>query len=850
MELSKNENGRYVPAAFDYVREKAKASKGVLEYYSSDDSVKWANELANYGILRSEWETVIETLNKDEGGLNQYFDEAKTSEKLISKFFIPAIEHKIKSVSNNGGDGSLETILINYAKKISEKETVIQERDTNRRLLVTLSELNEMSERLYSVNDEFISSIGEARGFRAALAKRILAIEAEITSLDCKMNEQKELLVHIAHEEKSKAFYEACDGFDLAVRSFEEAKEKLEKCKIALGRLRHEEDILQCAKLYKKMVDAEGKISELKKLIEEKENDSENAERIAILKYSVLIKAQEKYSVLESKQNEEKIKFETEGKSLALAKNEKQKAEECFHSADRQYIEAEAALGETKKGTKRLITRLGIEATRRFDGFFREEDIEDERTTKTEKQRQLESDIKHLQHLLKELDERKEKIPEEKSELNIEISELEKKKEQVLAAATAFDELYEKLRQFCEKYSLEESAIYSGSLRRTIQEEFEMSNAKTNKCAQDKETLEERLTAAQNGHVHILPKIMEYVHSTGISCQTGEEYLCGLVDSNVITVEDVAGILGKYPEVAYSILFDSERELNRFISAGNIDWLPAIVPLLTMEQVGLIINHEMTQTAFLAACDKTYFADKTGYCDRLAKEISELENQMERYKLRVSECEAEMVLVQQFDYSDTWRTDQGRRIEMLTNEINDLTVKVVEHEKEFKSIKDRCDLTKAELEECKDELQEVKKWMDLFAELRLKLSEEVEEYNKMQELAIIRDNADTAFHKQEDKVKAVEVSIADLKNIMEATAKDLADVQNILTQVTSASEMSVIDGELDVLYSQYITLCDSISEGLEKLNSRLQDALQEKEGLCCLDILSRILFRSRYLRLI
>ena len=111
LELSSNDNGNYVPAQFDYVREKAKSSRGLLTYYSSDDAVKWAEFLAEYGIFRTEWESVIEVLNKDEGGLNQYFDEAKTSDKLIAKFFIPAIEQKLMSVASQGTDCSLETIV-------------------------------------------------------------------------------------------------------------------------------------------------------------------------------------------------------------------------------------------------------------------------------------------------------------------------------------------------------------------------------------------------------------------------------------------------------------------------------------------------------------------------------------------------------------------------------------------------------------------------------------------------------------------------------------------------------------------------------------------------------------------
>lgn len=198
LELSSNDNGNYVPAQFDYVREKAKSSRGLLTYYSSDDAVKWAEFLAEYGIFRTEWESVIEVLNKDEGGLNQYFDEAKTSDKLIAKFFIPAIEQKLMSVASQGTDCSLETMLINYAKKIMDKESVIKQRDTNKKLLEDLEGVSEISDDLYNANDAFVANVSETRGFAAALGNRMneepvvpeydyTEVVATITSLDEKI---------------------------------------------------------------------------------------------------------------------------------------------------------------------------------------------------------------------------------------------------------------------------------------------------------------------------------------------------------------------------------------------------------------------------------------------------------------------------------------------------------------------------------------------------------------------------------------------------------------------------------------------------------------------------------------
>lgn len=234
LELSSNDNGNYVPAQFDYVREKAKSSRGLLTYYSSDDAVKWAEFLAEYGIFRTEWESVIEVLNKDEGGLNQYFDEAKTSDKLIAKFFIPAIEQKLMSVASQGTDCSLETMLINYAKKITDKESVIKQRDTNKKLLEDLEGVSEISDDLYNANDAFVANVSETRGFAAALGNRMNAVNEETGRGAQEIEGQNILITRIDYEKKSKNYYVASEKRDRVKADMEEALALLEQSKATL----------------------------------------------------------------------------------------------------------------------------------------------------------------------------------------------------------------------------------------------------------------------------------------------------------------------------------------------------------------------------------------------------------------------------------------------------------------------------------------------------------------------------------------------------------------------------------------------------------------------------------------
>lgn len=348
LELSSNDNGNYVPAQFDYVREKAKSSRGLLTYYSSDDAVKWAEFLAEYGIFRTEWESVIEVLNKDEGGLNQYFDEAKTSDKLIAKFFIPAIEQKLMSVASQGTDCSLETMLINYAKKIMDKESVIKQRDTNKKLLEDLEGVSEISDDLYNANDAFVANVSETRGFAAALGNRMNAVNEETGRVAQEIEGQNTLITRIDHEKKSKNYYVASEKRDRVKADMEEALALLEQSKATLEAKRHEEDILQSAKLYRQIQTADGKITELKKLIEDKENHSDDAERIANLKYSVLVKAREAKSEQESIRAELEEKINQESATVKECQDAKKKSEAARDSASKRYTEAEAALNASK----------------------------------------------------------------------------------------------------------------------------------------------------------------------------------------------------------------------------------------------------------------------------------------------------------------------------------------------------------------------------------------------------------------------------------------------------------------------------------------------------------------------
>ncbi len=830
LELSKNENGNYVPASYEYVKERAKTSRGELSCYSSDETKKWTDLLEDYGIFRAEWETVIEPLNKDEGGLSQYFDEAKTSDRLISKFFIPAIEHKIIRAVPKGADSSLETMLINYAKRIKDKEFEIQRRDTNKKLLGDLAVVNEISETLYDLNESLVDYVSEARGFIAALVRRISSVSSEIERINDKIAEQDELINHIKYEEISKAYYVAEEKHEKARIAFEEAKTLFEKAKAEFDAKKREEDILQCAKLYGQITETEAKIKEINKLIEDKESNSEDAERIASLKYSVFVKAQEA-----EKEQEEKTKalddnIERESEVVTTCENTKKTADEELGVAKEKYNKAEAKCDAAKDNTDKRIKNLQIDVIRRFDGFYPNEEIEDERRQKTEAKKRQIAAAQEMEEHIGLINQRIETIPEERASIEIENGKLAGSLKTAEDEIAEYDSLYKDVVEICEKYSLEDHAMFSDTMRNAIRRDIAATEADFVTKRRSRDVLNEKKEAAENGYLHILPEIMRYVVSTGLNPMTGEEYICGLLEDKTITNEKAERILSAYPEMAYALLFQTEKDIQRLLSAGNIGWLPAVVPLLTMKQVGQIIDESMESSALLAAYDKEFFVDRTSYVNHINEEIAQTEEKLQLLQTHKEAGEADQKLADRFTYAQDWRAQKESEIASYNERIRDGKLKQHKLDEELDALKVEREGLIERRKECEESIQKADNWLESFAELSVMLSDEVEAFNKLQDESIVLRDAETALRTATDDLHKHITMLNALRNEREGSVSAQKTVQDILHKVENAKFAKIQEGDFLALFSQYNVLVESQNESLARLRDTLGIALKNKKA--------------------
>lgn len=835
LELSSNVNGKYVPASYDYIRNLAKSSKGILTVYSSDESRKWAEYLAEYSIYRDEWENVIEFVNKGEGGLRGLFEGTQhepgieTSNRLIKKLLIPTIDKKINGSEFKGSDSSLETILINYSKKITDKDNVITQRNTNIKLLVELENLNKTSDELYNANSSYLTSVTKTKGFGMAVNYRKKEIVSDKDSINQKKEEQKALLTHIRHEKLSKDYYNAIDEHDKVQADENEALLLLNESKKAVRVKRHEEEVLQCAKLYRNIQKENNTIAEIKRLIEDKENNSEDADRIACLKYSAFVKTKEAEDIQNDRKTELEKKKTEKTANISDCEKTKKKSEEAFKKAETKYQQASSGLDEAMRNTDLRIKSLNIEATRKFTGFYSDVDLDNEKTVKLKEKEEQENALSIIEKRIDEINERNSKIPQEIFILQNDQKEISQLKDKTIESIKQYDALFERISKICEKYSYESTVAFTDVLRDVIRCDIEKTEADIKAKGHKLEGLNEKKTAAESGYLHILPEIMSYVSSTGINVTTGEEYICNQIEAGTISSDKANEILRTYPELAYSLLFSNDKDIQKLLTAGNIEWLPAAVPLFTMTQIVKILDGTLDTSAYLTALDISFFNDRNGYIDKLNRDINSIKVRIEQLSVCIKEEEEELSIAEQFTYEEDWKKVQEEKIDSCNTQICDIESRIKELNTEKQTLHSELTALKEKKKKCDSSINTVDMWLSSFNELSAMQKNEQVKYKEKQDLYVVMKNASSDYDKicalLERQNKELDSIITELKNVNSI----IRDIQSIIQDVDNAKTATLLEGDYQVLYNQYQTHQRNMSENLKGLRSNLDSLQREKQ---------------------
>lgn len=825
--LSRRENGRYIPAAFDDIRNLAKRSNRGLERYASDDSVKWKERLAQYGIVQNEWR-MIEELNSNEDGMSKYFSNLKTSDAVIDRLIIPRIEEK-QTHSASKDDSSLETMLISYAKQFCRQKEIIKEREICSGFYSMLELTGVEAEELWKGNDAFEKCVETLFAYSDALGLEIDRNRDLAEAAEKEKNKFGQEIRHIEWEKASADYYTCRERFERESENLRRADAARTEAGDSAEEARQRLLLVECAHYYGQLKAVESQADAIIEEIKARENHSEAGDRLAALKYSAFMAVKAELAsikpaldqVSDDRRQCEMSVDEINRELAAIRKDlEKSKSE-----ADK----ADAVLERQVDEDDALVDELGIGAFRMFDGRYQEEELKSWQTKMENKEADLQKKISANTEKLQKIELRREDIPQEiadvknrQKEIGSEIDEMTRRLDEFYAAENHVKAVFG-------KYGIDDSLRFTSCARDYLDEQLMAVRASVKDTERKIEATEEAIRAVQRGTLHIPGLILEYLDAVGIHYTTFEKYLLTQQTKAYLSQEDCRQILTRYPFAAYGVIVN-EADRKILEQEAKDQWLPAVLPVFTDADVEKLLSNEMASFCVVAAYASDYFNDSIAYASDLREVLRKQREHQALYEAREQDMMADRLVIENFAvYDEAWERRNIVSTDQLKKQADEAQENISGLQSELDELKKQIVLCKDEEKRLETEQRNVRNVLSGYEKLMVRLHEEDALYqsledakNRLRELQKKEKDAAVSREKKENELKQLEAGEAKLK----ASEAELKEASSL---VADAAEAELISGAWDSLLSQYKTLMEAQSADLKRLIEDKKRLLRERQ---------------------
>lgn len=277
--LSQRTGSHIRPISFDELRKYLQNRR--VEYYPSDSLRRYQKRLEEFGIFHTEWENILVPINALEGGITKFFEEYKTSDRLLDKFIIPGV-----MPSNDTSTRSLEEMFINYAVSYAGQEKNLLLKSQIRDFTDKLQGMLQLIKDMWNAEDQKIQSIHQLADHSFTLQHQIKLNKERQQQLEKAISDLKTKQKHIKTEAASKAVYLSQADFDKSTIWLAECKQKKDDAESQYNRLEHKVKALNAAKEYKELLKQQNDEKALTAQIRELDQGTQDS-HILSLKYSL-----------------------------------------------------------------------------------------------------------------------------------------------------------------------------------------------------------------------------------------------------------------------------------------------------------------------------------------------------------------------------------------------------------------------------------------------------------------------------------------------------------------------------------------------------------------------------------
>ncbi len=825
LELSRNENGRFIPAGYDEIKKIAKASHQSLFWYSSEDNPKWQKKLSEYGLIQDEWR-MMEKLNSEEGGLGKFFGEFKTSDQLIDKLLIPTIESRL-SYSNEKEDGSLTTMLISYAKQYSAQKDKLEDKSVYESFHQGLEAILPNAESLWNAEDQLEHAICQLWGLSDALEKKASELQDDQFETRSHISELDEKAYNIRWEQASQTYYTHLNAHNQAKAALKTAQETESVLQAELEQTEHELLIQQSARYYRQVVNCQNSIREIQDEIHNREQDKESSVVIAQLGYSAQCAIREKLlqitpELSQCQQNYSDLHREISEQDLLISHRR-----QALTQAQSSYDQIKGKLENAESETDRVVHLLDPSIARMLDRAYDSKEFDMREKDKKSEQTKLCAKLEKLAEDQDRVDEKLQQIPIQLADLKFKVQTLESERTNIKSNLDTYHQKEEKIRQICNEYTLDFSQCFTSMIRDYLENERVHTDGMRGELLRQMALVQEQITAATRGSLHVPSEVIDYLNSTNITYQTCEKYLLQLVDEDKLSQEECLSILQNYPAAAYGILMDDKAH-DTFFSFERIEWLPAMVPIFTYTQMDMIQNHRKKYSGSIAFYSEKYFADRPHYVSHLEEQAEKLAQKRRLLDSHLSHLQSQIREVADFLYSADWLEQQQSILAQVCSNIQKAQDEQKHLELSRQDLRRQKGCLIESYKETETDLLEIKKVLDTITQIRERIEREKALAEEAYQKCRAQETAKQSLHEATDTGARLRQDMEQLTFRLTQLERLYQDLNEAADEVADCTSSLRLDGTWQDLLDRYRQRVQSAGFIMADLQSRIKKEIEQK----------------------
>lgn len=815
--LSEKENGKFIAADFNRIKNLSKKSDGRLVYYSSDDSREWKKQLKQYNIIYEEWQ-MIAGLNSEEGGLSKYFGSIKKSDDLIDKFFIKTIEDK-KNRNSDKEDSSLSTMVIDYAQEYSMKIESFNKKNMYEHYLENLKQIKPTTEKLWNDYDKYSEVVASAFAFKDEITNKQTLLQNKNNNLESELIDCLEQIRTIKHEKCSKDYYEAKTNYDEICAEYELLNNQYNECKVKIDEENRHLDIIECAELKAENEEMLSENRAYSMTIDNINQNNENKEYINDLKCSINFLANKELALKNTEVLDKDTNLKSQENELNDLKFRKNKLNEEQIIIKSLIDRLQGKIEKVCEDNDQLVKKLNIGIERDLLSKYSSLEIAEIRKDRLKSKSNYEAELVKDNEELSNVESTLENIPTKIANLEFDLKQYDGALKLENGKKNKYENDLVKMLEIEHEYGLAEGACFNNGLKDYLEKNQTEVRSQINENARKIESNAYKIDSVKNGVLHIYKPIVDYLNASGISYDSCENYLFNKIDNNRLTKEDVLRILSNYPVLAYGIIVD-ENDKDALIDQCS-DFLPSMIPLFTNDDINDVLESNYIAINALASYSKEYFNDRANYLQNLNREKELLNDRREMLTNKQHHIDKQLELAKAFDYDENFKTQNENEITNINNEIIKLDSALNHLNEDSNNYKE----TKEKLKKHINELN------GLIISLTSKINDLdvlIESVNHEDELESERNGNKKNLKLLIDDIQKNDLSINNLANEIEKLKTEInsiyernSELKKYISETDGVVGKTIVDRNLDGLYSELETLISNQNEEIEMLRSKI-----------------------------